>query len=128
MDDNCLIRRIVQTPGTLSGRPRVDGHRIAVDDVLGWLWGGMSRQKIQQDYGITEEDIQACLLWARRYIEDLFRRLEDESGTDSLDDLFPIRKIAREWTQTEEHLLILFCKQGHAKIEELLAPHEAAVG
>lgn len=57
-----LADRIVADPETCSGHPRVDGTRIRVSHVLGWLAAGMSVEEILADYPpLTTEDIRACL-------------------------------------------------------------------
>ena len=46
------------------GKPIIKGTRITVDDVLGWLENGMDYDDIEQDYGITKEDILAVIRYA----------------------------------------------------------------
>jgi uncharacterized protein (DUF433 family) len=44
------------------GRPCIEGTRISVYDVLGWLASGMSVDDILNDYPqITREQVLACL-------------------------------------------------------------------
>ena len=50
------------------GKPIIKGTRITVDDVLGWLENGMGYEDIQQDYGITKEDILAVIRYASSII------------------------------------------------------------
>lgn len=60
-----LADRIVSDPETCSGHPRVEGTRIRVSHVLGWLAAGMSEAEIVADYPqLTAEDIRACLAFA----------------------------------------------------------------
>jgi uncharacterized protein (DUF433 family) len=60
-----LADRIVADPDTCSGHPRVEGTRIRVSNVLGWLAAGMSEAEILADYPqLTPEDIRACLAFA----------------------------------------------------------------
>jgi uncharacterized protein (DUF433 family) len=60
-----LSDRIVANADTCSGHPRVEGTRIRVSDVLGWLASGMSELEILADYPqLTAEDIRACLAYA----------------------------------------------------------------
>ena len=46
------------------GKPIIKGTRITVDDVLGWLESGQDYDNIEQDYGITKEDILAVIRYA----------------------------------------------------------------
>ena len=69
MDEQRLLERITVNPKIFSGKPIVRGHRLAVEHVLGMLAAGDSTQTILQGYSWLEpEDIQACLLYARRLI------------------------------------------------------------
>ena len=55
---------IVSDPSILGGRPILKGHRIAVSQLIGQLAGGMTIQEIQEDYELTENEIQAILAYA----------------------------------------------------------------
>src|SRR5438477_1461085 len=57
--------RIVSTPGTCGGRPRIDGHRITVEDVAIWHERmGMSPDEIVSAYpSITLSDVHAALAY-----------------------------------------------------------------
>src|SRR6266404_1871217 len=57
--------RIVSTPGTCGGRPRIDGHRITVADVAIWHERmGMSPDEIVSAYpSITLSDVHAALAY-----------------------------------------------------------------
>lgn len=60
-----LFDRIVADAETCSGHPRVEGTRIRVSHVLGWLAVGMSEADIMADYPeLAAEDIRACLAYA----------------------------------------------------------------
>lgn len=57
--------RIEVNPGVRSGKPCVKGTRITVYDVLEYLAGGMSEDKILADFpDLTRDDIRACLSFA----------------------------------------------------------------
>lgn len=59
-----LADRIVADPETCSGHPRVEGTRIRVSHVLGWLAAGMTEAEILRDYPqLSAEDIRACLAY-----------------------------------------------------------------
>jgi uncharacterized protein (DUF433 family) len=57
--------RIVSTPGKCGGRPRIDGHRITVDDIAIWHERmGMSPDEIVSSYPtITLSDVHAALAY-----------------------------------------------------------------
>ncbi len=57
--------RIVSTPGTRGGKPRIDGHRITVEDVAVWHERmGMSPDEIVFNYpSITLSDVYAALAY-----------------------------------------------------------------
>jgi len=69
MDENKLLERITFNPGIFSGKPIVRGRRLAVEHVLGMLAAGDSAETILEGYPWMElEDVQACLLYARRLV------------------------------------------------------------
>jgi uncharacterized protein (DUF433 family) len=57
--------RIVSTPGTCGRRPRIDGHRITVEDVAIWHERmGMSPDEIVSSHpSITLSDVHAALAY-----------------------------------------------------------------
>jgi uncharacterized protein (DUF433 family) len=57
--------RIVSTPGTCGGKPRIDGHRITVKHiVLDYQRGGMSPDEIVTAYpALTLSDVHAALAY-----------------------------------------------------------------
>ncbi len=58
-------RIITIEPGKRSGKPCIRGMRIAVQDILEYLAGGMSEDEILRDFSeLTREDIKACLAFA----------------------------------------------------------------
>ena len=63
--------RIVSTPGVCGGRPRIDGHRITVEDVAIWHERmGMSPDEIVSAYPtLTLSDVHAALAYYYDYRE-----------------------------------------------------------
>jgi uncharacterized protein (DUF433 family) len=58
--------RIVIDPEILVGEPVVKGTRLAVDFVIDLLAQGWTEMEILRNYpGLTQEDIRACLVYAR---------------------------------------------------------------
>lgn len=64
-----LLGRINVNPKIFGGKPIIRGRRLAVEHVLDMLAAGDSAETILRGYAWLEpEDIQACLLFARRYV------------------------------------------------------------
>jgi uncharacterized protein (DUF433 family) len=78
--------RIVSTPGTCGGRPRIDGHRVTVEDVaICHERMGMSPAEIVSSYPtITLSDVHAALI----YYDQNRHRVDD--------DIEECRKLAEE--------------------------------
>jgi uncharacterized protein (DUF433 family) len=71
VDDQELLRRIEINPKVLVGKPIVQGTRLSVQHVVGLLAHGATVEEILQDHPrLTREDIQACLLFAAKTVED----------------------------------------------------------
>lgn len=59
-------QHIVSTPDVLSGKPRIDGTRIPVALILGYLAAGNTPDKIIGEFpDLKRENIAACLNYAR---------------------------------------------------------------
>lgn len=57
---------IVSTPTVLRGKPGLEGTRIPVSLILGYLAAGQSFPEIQKEFlEISEEQVSACLDYAR---------------------------------------------------------------
>ena len=57
--------RITVNPSVRSGKPCIKGTRITVYDVLEYLAGGMTEDKILSDFpDLTRDDIRAALAFA----------------------------------------------------------------
>lgn len=60
-------------PGKRGGKPCIRGMRITVSDILGWLGGKWTIEEIIDNFPeLTEEDIQAALLFAADREESTF--------------------------------------------------------
>jgi len=69
MDEEKLLERITANPKIFSGKPIIRGRRFAVEHVLGMLAAGDGAETILEGYPWLElEDIQACLVYARRVV------------------------------------------------------------
>lgn len=71
--------RIVSTPGTCGGRPRIDGHRITVEDVAIWHERmGMSPDEIVSAYPtLTLSDVHAALAYYYEHREAIDAEIEE---------------------------------------------------
>lgn len=58
-----LLERIWIDPARCGGRPCIRGHRIWVSLVLDLLASGSTSEELIREYGITAEDIQACIAY-----------------------------------------------------------------
>ena len=69
MDEKKLLERITVNPAIFGGKPIIRGRRLAVEHILGMLAAGDTPQTILEGYPWLEpEDIQACLLFARKIV------------------------------------------------------------
>jgi uncharacterized protein (DUF433 family) len=63
--------RIITTPDTLFGRPRIAGTRIGVDFLLELLASGWSSQRILDEYPhLKADDLQAVFAFVRDCLKD----------------------------------------------------------
>jgi len=69
MDEQALLERITVDPKIFGGKPIIRGRRLAVEHILGMLAAGDTPETILEGYSWLEpEDIQACLVYARRLV------------------------------------------------------------
>lgn len=62
--------RIVATPDTLFGKPRINGTRIGVEFILDLMSSGWTEDKILEEYPhVTREDLQAVFAFVRDCIK-----------------------------------------------------------
>ncbi len=68
-DEAKLLERITVNPNIFGGKPIIRGRRLAVEHVLGMLAAGDSPEILLQGYPwLEKEDVQACLVHARRLV------------------------------------------------------------
>ncbi|MGC8788284.1 MAG: DUF433 domain-containing protein [Anaerolineae bacterium] len=71
MKDEQLLERIVIDPKVMAGKPVIRGTRLTVEYILNLLAHGATVEEILQEYqGLTQEDIQACILFATKALEN----------------------------------------------------------
>jgi uncharacterized protein (DUF433 family) len=67
MNDEQLLDRITLNPKVMVGKPVIKGTRLTVEYILNLLAHGATVEEILEEYeGLTQEDIQACFLFATR--------------------------------------------------------------
>ncbi len=71
MKDQELLQRITVNPKVMVGKPIIRGTRLTVEYILNLLAHGASAAEILAEYkGLTNEDIQACILFATKSLEN----------------------------------------------------------
>jgi len=82
MTDKELLIRISTDPAVLSGKPVVAGTRLSVEFIVNLLAHGSTAAEIIDEYdGLTDHDIQACLLFAANSLANAsFMPLASESS------------------------------------------------
>jgi len=82
MNDQQRLERIAISPKVMAGKPVIRGTRLTVEFILNLLAHGATPETIMAEYkGLTKEDIQACILFASRSLENTaFMPLVEESA------------------------------------------------
>ncbi len=71
MKDQELLERITVNPKVMVGKPIIRGTRLTVEYILNLLAHGATVTEIVSEYnGLTKEDIQACILFATKSLEN----------------------------------------------------------
>jgi len=71
MKDQELLERITVNPKVMVGKPVIKGTRLTVEYILNLLAHGATVTEITSEYrDLTPEDIQACILFATKSLED----------------------------------------------------------
>ena len=64
-----FLERITVDPAIFGGKPIIRGMRLSVELILSLLAQGETWEELRRDYPDLEpEDIQACLIYARRHV------------------------------------------------------------
>jgi uncharacterized protein (DUF433 family) len=82
MEESKVLERITVNPEIFGGKPIIRGRRLAVEHILGMLAAGDTIDSLLEVYPWLErEDVQACLVYARRDIaNERIERLVIEAG------------------------------------------------
>jgi uncharacterized protein (DUF433 family) len=71
MTDKKLLERISINPKIMVGKPVIRGTRLTVEFILNLMAHGATAQEIIAEYkSLTVEDIQACILFASKSLEN----------------------------------------------------------
>lgn len=71
MKDQKLLERITINPKVMVSKPVIRGTRLTVEFILNLLAHGAKTEDIIKEYrGLTQKDIQACILFATKSLED----------------------------------------------------------
>lgn len=71
MKDEQLLKRVTIDPTVMVGKPIIAGTRLTVEYILNLLAHGTTAAEILEEYeGLTQDDIQACLLFATKALEN----------------------------------------------------------
>jgi uncharacterized protein (DUF433 family) len=71
MTDRQLLERITLNKKVMVGKPVIKGTRLTVEYILNLLAHDATVEEILDEYdGLTREDIQACLLFATKSLEN----------------------------------------------------------
>ena len=71
MEDQKLFERIALDSKVMTGKPIIKGTRLTVEYILNLLAHDMTVEEILAEYeGLVREDVQACLLFASKSLED----------------------------------------------------------
>lgn len=75
-----ITEHIEITPGVCSGKPRIAGHRIKVQDVVIWHERmGLSPDEIVSQYStITLADVYAALAYYHDHLSEIRRQIQDD--------------------------------------------------
>lgn len=68
--------RIVADRAVRFGKPVVRGTRVAVDEIVGLLASGASKDEVAVEFGVALEDIHAALEYAARSVANERRYAE----------------------------------------------------
>jgi uncharacterized protein (DUF433 family) len=78
MSTGTTYAHITRTPGVCGGRPRIDGHRVRVQDVaVEHEWQALSPEEIcQQHPGLTLAEVHSALAYYHDHREEILAEIE----------------------------------------------------
>ena len=66
-----LLSRIAVDPEVMVGKPVIKGTRLTVEHIVALLAHRMTADEVVDEFEIEKEDLQACLLFADKSLEDI---------------------------------------------------------
>jgi len=64
-----IAPKIVVDPKIRFGKPVIKGTRVTVEEVLGFLAGGMDFKEIEKEYGLSKKEILAVINYAASFLK-----------------------------------------------------------
>jgi len=81
MTTKTLDQHIAITPNVASGKPRIAGHRITVQNIAIWHERlGQSADEIAAEHGLTLADVHAALAYYFDHREEIDRSIEESEA------------------------------------------------
>ena len=78
MTTQTAYKHIVQTPGIAGGKPRIDGHRITIQNIVIWHEHlGYSVEEIADQYNLSLSEIYAALAYYFDHQSEINQSIED---------------------------------------------------
>ncbi len=75
---------IVSSPDILDGKPRLEGHRIGVHQIVYHvLYQGWNYQELEEAYGLPPADVHAALSYYYGHVEEIESLIERNLDDDS---------------------------------------------
>ena len=90
-------QHIVSTPDVLGGKPRIAGHRIAVQHIAVWYDRlGMSADEIASEYGLTLGEVHAALAYYYDHRDAINAAIRSEEAfVANMQQLYPSKLKAK---------------------------------
>ena len=81
MTTKTLYHHIVQTPGVVGGRPRIDGRRISVQNIVIWHEHmGYSVDEIATQYDLTLAEIYSALAYYYDHKQEIDQAIKESEA------------------------------------------------
>lgn len=78
MTTKTAYKHIVQTPGIAGGKPRIEGHRITIQNIVIWHEHmGYSVEEIADQYDLSLSEIYAALAYYFDHQKEIEQSIED---------------------------------------------------
>ena len=64
-----IAPRIIIDPKIRFGKPVIKGTRVTVEEILGFLAGGMTFEEIEREYDLKKNDIMVAIEYAAAFLK-----------------------------------------------------------